>query len=515
LKKKQLRRTDDDNDDTTNKDGGGNGAVKTAEAIVSSASVKVEDDNRPTSTNTIPNHNSSDGGDDKGEDEPSAINTILAVERRRKLLGTGQRNRRGVDAANLGKHTLKRKIAVASSTAKDELENAESSARNKDLEERLKGTFAGGKLAGSNDMGGDNEGGILEKKHRKAMEEFIQENIAAQEGGGGESKSSVNNKSSESSSEGENKYNASEAEKEMYAELLPTDNAMGEGGTAAAGEGDVGAGGAMMGGTGIAEVALPIDNRIKALKETEKAAMEYERARKARFGMGNDREMMPGSGDNNEMMNAAAASTGEETANNASSLASMVPMNFASGPGKRKRQDDIELVQAEDQSSQKSAKSQTAPNIGVEYGESSALPSYSASSAGSSVQRSDVSTLGASYSHNFQLHTKEWVSRRRDERQTEIDAIQAQQEAEEGPPESRARMGFEMSRKLAKGEAVAPVPHPAAGGVSGGKGSGGGGGRGPTSGSTKNEWDRKQGGGQHSSDDRVWKTFMSKQRNRR
>lgn len=41
----------------------------------------------------------------------------------------------------------------------------------------------------------------------------------------------------------------------------------------------MGAGGAMMGGTGIAEVALPIDKRIRALRDTERAAAEHESAK--------------------------------------------------------------------------------------------------------------------------------------------------------------------------------------------------------------------------------------------
>ena len=193
---------------------------------------------------------------------------------------------------------------------------------------------------------------------------------------------------------------------------------------------------------------------------------------------------------------------------NSSSLSAMVPMNFASGPGKRKRQEDVNLigVVAESSSQQQSTnKSQSTTNIGPAYNvESSAIPAssgYSASSAGSHVQKSDVSTLGASYSHNFQLHTKEWVSRKRDERQSEIEAVQAQQMIDEGPTtaENEKRVGFEQSRKIAKGEVVAPAA-----------GSGG------TAGGGRNEWDRKQGGGnQPSSDERVWRNFMSKQRNRR
>ena len=428
------------------------------------------------------------------EEEPSALNTILAVERRRKLL---DKRNRGVDTATLGKHTTTKHLA-ATSTNNTESETTATpinNAQNKDFDQRLQMSFAGGKLAGSNDMGGDDEGGILAKKHRLAMEDYIKQNLNEKDGG---VDTSNNNN-------GEETTNATtEAEKEMYVELLVKDETD-TNGVAKEGEGDVGAGGAMMGGTGIAEVALPIDERIKALKETERVAMEIEIARKARFGGGTGEVVGPNVHSSND-----GTSGHKQNTMNSSSLSAMVPMNFTSGPGKRKRQEDVGLigVVAESFSQQQSItnKSQsTTTNIGPAYNvESSAIPAsagYSASSAGSHVQNSDVSTLGASYSHNFKLHTKEWVSRKRDERQSEIEAVQAQQVIDEGPTtaENEKRVGFEQSRKIAKGEVVA---QPA--------GSGG------TAGGGRNEWDRKQGGGnQPSSDERVWRNFMSKQRNRR
>ena len=467
--KKNLRKTDDD---TKNNVGEGTNS-------------KIEDDN-----------NGAPSSVEEEEDEgPSALNTILAVERRRKLL---DKRNRGVDTATLGKQTTKQAFST-NNTESETTTTPITNTQNKDFDQRLQMSFAGGKLAGSNDMGGDDEGGILAKKHKLAMEDYIKQNLNAKDGGVG---TTINNNNGEENGNGTNNA-TTEAEKELYAELLVKDETNTNGVANKEGEGDVGAGGAMMGGTGIAEVALPIDERIKALKETERVAMEIERARKARFGG------MGEVGPRETFSNDGNSTSGQQQNNmNSSTLSAMVPMNFASGPGKRKRQEDVGLigVVAESSSQQQSTnKSQTTTNIGPAYNvESSAIPAtsgYSASSAGSHVQKSDVSTLGASYSHNFQLHTKEWVSRKRDERQSEIEAVQAQQMIDEGPTtaENEKRVGFEQSRKIAKGEVVAPAT------VSGG-----------TAGGGRNEWDRKQGGGnQPSSDERVWRNFMSKQRNRR
>ncbi|KAL7549701.1 hypothetical protein ACHAWF_012959 [Thalassiosira exigua] len=427
---------------------------------------------------------SDDDDDDDDDGDGSALEAVLAAERRRKLLGSGRG--RGVDASKLGKDA-RRSRPTSAGGAKGGIDGdggeEEDGDRNKDLEDRLEVTFAGGKLAGTNDMGGGDGGGVLATKHRKAMEEFIRRNLGedgAAAGGAGEANDS---------SEGGAKNPASEAEREMYAELLEGDDAKGgPAGTPAAGEGDVGAGGAMMGGTGIAEVALPIDERIEALKETERAAAEHERARKARFGRTED-EMPPPP--------ANAGVLGGGRTDGEPSLAGMVPMNFASGPGKRTRE-DVGLLPVQDRTSLPSA---TPSAIASPY-ESSALPpsakqaTYSASSAGSSVLRTDVSSLSGSYAHDFKSHAREHALRMRDERRAELDAAQAREGEEDGPEESRSRMGFEAARRMARGEAAPPPPANAGDG----KGGDGGGGRGRDS---------------RASDERVWKTFMSKQRNRR
>lgn len=463
LKKKHLRRDQDD----------------AAQDVYNSApSARSSADSLPSADDVAAA--TSNQGD---EDEASALDKILAVERRRKLLFG--RNR-GVDAANLGKQQLRRK----NSEGGEDQDGSNAMVRNKDLEERLKGTFSEGKLAGSNDMGGDDEGGILAKKHKRAMEEFIRTNLQTvlPTDGGGETK--IHDE------QGTYKFkNAAVIEKELYSELLATSDAVAKEAqnskkdSLTGDEGDVGAGGTMMGGTGIAEVALPIDERIRALKETERAAIEYERARRARLGITDqhDQHIAPGS----------SSATAKDLKSSAipitSSPVAMVPISFAHGPGKRKRKD---AIVPEPKVPATLTKPLSSFNVNEDFEfpvQSSAIP------AGSFIQRSsDTSNVGASYSHNFALHNREWIEQRKDERQAEIDAITAQREAEEGPEESRARLGFEVARKLAKGEAV-PDDRDSAH-TSGTKGD-----------SMRNEWDRKQG----SNDDRVWKTFMSNQRNRR
>ena len=125
------------------------------------------DSEQHKSNNDIPAENIDE------EKEEGALTTILAVDRRRKLLNN--RNR-GVDSTHLLK-PIKSSITTATNTTDDNTTTNVDTNKNKDLEERLKGTFSEGKLAGSNDMGGDDEGGILAKKHKKAMEEYIEQNL--------------------------------------------------------------------------------------------------------------------------------------------------------------------------------------------------------------------------------------------------------------------------------------------------------------------------------------------------
>lgn len=514
LIKKQLRRTTDDVVVTTTK----------CKVVINNAADEEGDDNNEKVINQQSNYSSKDMNENENdkkeeEEESGTLTAILAIERRRKLLARS----RGIDTASLNKSKMThRNNDVYNNDEDGGLDTGMLSGGGGislfpkiDIGETTTGrlgtrSFGVGQLAGSNDMGGGDSndrggggGGLLEKKHRLAMEEFILNNLTVVKEQGGSGFSS--NRSTMVS------HQTSDAEKELYAELLLSsvnNNAEREGGIdkKAGGEGDVGAGGAMMGGTGIAEVALPIDERLRVLKATEKAAMEYERSRKARFEGGGREEW--GSQIKTGMNDISDQQRIE-------SIAAMVPMTFAPGPGKRKRQNDSLTPPVKDDMKSSLSQASTVGGQGISDKyliESSAnIGSGSQYSSTYDVRKSDIADVGASYSHNFQLHTKEWVMRKRDERQTEIDTIHAKQVEDAGPmtSESRARVGFDMARKIARGEITKTD-----GSVSSGKG----GGVTKMNDELTNEWDRKKSGTnnhQQSSDDRLWKSFMTNQRNRR
>ena len=125
-----------------------------------------------------------------------------------------------------------------------------------------------------------------------------------------------------------------------------------------------------------------------------------------------------------------------------------------------------------------------------------------ASSAGTAVLPTDVANLSQSYSHNFKMHTHQWVSDRKTEQQREIDRVRKEQEVRDGTAENQARVGFDQARRVARGEVPAGGESSSSdqfssrrSGPAGAVGAGG---------------DRNR-----SSDDRVWRSFVSKSRNRR
>ena len=122
---------------------------------------------------------------------------------------------------------------------------------------------------------------------------------------------------------------ASVDDKELYGEPIRSNSLNEErvAGIKSEKEGDVGAGGAVLGGTGIAEVALPVEVHLKALKETERAAAEYSVRRAGRAAAGSS---VPLGGPADPPDDGAT-----------SEMQAMLPMSFASGPSSRKRGPDM------------------------------------------------------------------------------------------------------------------------------------------------------------------------------
>jgi len=142
---------------------------------------------------------------------------------------------------------------------------------NKDLKDRLDGTFASTKLGGGGgyDDEDDEDGGVLRKKHKLAMEQYISSQM--KDGKAATDKDVTNDQSSQ------NEDHALRDKKGLYAQLLKS-SAVSQAGAGTSNvtnndpqEGDMGAGGAMLGGTGIAEVIIPVEDKIKNIKETEMA----------------------------------------------------------------------------------------------------------------------------------------------------------------------------------------------------------------------------------------------------
>jgi len=183
-------------------------------------------------------------------------------------------------------------------------------------------------------------------------------------------------------------------------------------------------------------------------------------------------------------------------------------MSFAVGPGKRKRPQSAVAADAA------APTTRSTPNTSTNTTAVSTFQS-SASSAGVSVLHRDIVNVPESYSHNFRLHTNKWVNDRKAERETEFQKVKLAREEEEGPLANRERIGFAAAR----GGGVAVNANAAA------TASGGGGDKknGYQNGHknhplAQHKLDRNRNdgwtGNERSNDDRVWKTFMKRQRER-
>jgi len=189
-------------------------------------------------------------------------------------------------------------------------------------------------------------------------------------------------------------------------------------------EADVGVGGTVLGGTGIAEVTLPVDYRLQSVQETEKILL----SKQERVHQHNSYDQLQSENE----------------------IRKLLPTSFGDGVTKKKRMDDDcrEMIQ-------KNSTADIDPKrlISSLLHKGNHLPNktqFSASSAGVDVRHDDVSNLGRSYAHDFQLHNQEWIQNKREFQQREVDTQKKNAEISSSEAVGE-RVGFDNLKKYGEG----------------------------------------------------------------
>jgi hypothetical protein len=345
---------------------------------------------------------------------------------------------------------------------KSDVESAEAIA-NQDLKQRLEGNFA---VKGCNTN--EEDGNVLLQKHKLAMEEFIQGQIKVKDKTYGDER--IGNPEME---KGDSSFLQVKNTNDLYTKILQdAKQQLQDKNTAVDGSGngrnnslmvedsDIGAGGAMLGGTGIAEVALPVEERIKAARETElAAAARMERRRMKKRHGDNDGH------DNNGDYVDDLESQGMDNLH--ARYESMLPMSFVAGPGKQRRENRNVNVTGMQQQQQLL---QQQPNM-------LALESDSVRRdpvLGRVLNKNSMPGIGSSYSHNFRLHNDEWIRKQKQQEQQQQQQLQQEEEEkrsifleEQSEVDDSNRIGFQARKRLKD-------HHPRSSqGASGGDGGGG------------------------------------------
>lgn len=317
---------------------------------------------------------------------------------------------------------------------KDSLEDAEAIA-NQDLKQRLEGNFA---IKGCNTN--EEDGNILMQKHKLAMEEYIQGQIikdSKDDGGMQQNTRNDNNNGECNALQNEESLLQVKNTNDLYSKILQDAKqqlqsaqyennksvAIANGGIME--DSDIGAGGAMLGGTGIAEVALPVEERIKAARETELAAARMERERtKKRYGGGSNGDLESDEMDKME--------TSYET---------MLPTSFGAGRGKQRRNRNPTIYQSQ--------QDEHPSNILTQQSDSSTHRRDPVLSR--VLHKNSMPGIGSSYSHNFRLHNDEWIQKQK--QQQHLLLQQEEKEKRIGPMEEQGevddsnRIGFEARKR--------------------------------------------------------------------
>ena len=518
IRRKQQARSDSNSDSDGDGDGDNNAAHNNNAAHDAAHDLSVKKEEEKEGTDALGSGNG-DAPEDKKEEEESSttLDRILQTKKRRKLKNALLRQG-GVGAAaakkrRIADHPIKDEGEGDDAGNNDTNDNARdalvSGGGSSDLRQRLQGTFGGGNDGSSSAVDGEGAGeGVLGQKHRAAMDKYIQERMDSTNGKDGRDGTQDKAGADRQLLLDEDALYRQVAAEVGVAGMVQATMATAAPAVASATadnktttkEDDVGAGGMMLAGTGIAEVALPVDERIRTVRETELLASSATAGTSR--GRGRDRMVVGASMAHAHPSNDRSAGSAGGPSMNDRDLQAMLPTSF--GGGKKNKKQGLDRTQ--DIAGMAVPQTTAATAASAAPGRKPPV----ASSAGAAVLPTDVADLSQSYSHNFKLHTHQWVADRKTEQQREVDRVRKEQEERDGTVENRARVGFEQARRVARGGEMA------GGGGSGGGGSGGGG-VGGGSGSHVTTGGMAGGGGDRnrSSDDRVWRSFVSKQRNRR
>jgi Hepatocellular carcinoma-associated antigen 59 len=219
-----------------------------------------------------------DDDSDADEDEAQATSTLQQIEqtkKKRKLLTEAQ-YKRGVGADELLQQTDDRKMGERADAEEDAGDDGAPS------------DVADGKNKKSNVA--TSRDGILEQKHSEAMAKYIEEQMMGEKAktAAGQAESSTQDDETTSS-----KQAVLLTKDALYAELAVTsqrlagkmdNNADQQADNAATtiSTDDLGSGGAVLvAGTGIAEVILPVEERLQVARETKRAQQQHQQKRAA------------------------------------------------------------------------------------------------------------------------------------------------------------------------------------------------------------------------------------------
>jgi hypothetical protein len=323
----------------------------------------------------------------ESEEEDSTLGKIQALKKARKIKSL------------LKISTLERSRMKPKADAGNETEDTATIQGNQDLRQKLEGTF---EVRTGNAV--ENENNVMTLKHQMAMQEYIDAQMK---------QGDLQNDSTKAEQADEESTDIVKDKKDLYAKILREATLMG---SEMSGENqvdeDMGAGGEMLGGTGIAEVELPVEQRLQTAKETALAA--------SRLGM-------------DAAFSSDISNARDSDRYTQQELAKMFPTSFVSGKNKAHSSKSNGILMGDYSITPKTQiSSHTEPKVHVPLNKDIAFPDAQLNLEG----------IGSSYSHNFRLHNKEWILKKKEEKHLESNQ---QTLAEEDGADS-SRIGFDAKR---------------------------------------------------------------------